>query len=182
MEVAPYFFDLLIQYRYVLLFPLLVIEGPIVNLVAGFLSSAGGGMLMDVKIVFLIALVADIAGDTTYYMIGRYGKTLLLSPERLKAVEQYFKSHGVKTLIVGKFSHGIGWPLMVAAGSIHFPYRKFFMVNSWVSIVKSALITGLGYYFGTHYQAVAGYLGKVGIAISVIMIAFISYYIFKSRK
>ncbi|HUZ60693.1 MAG TPA: hypothetical protein VMU83_18125, partial [Hanamia sp.] len=63
-------FYLLLKFRYVILFPLAVVEGPILAVIAGFLCTEG---YLNLFIVYTIIVLGDITGDTICYLFGRWG-------------------------------------------------------------------------------------------------------------
>ena len=68
--------QLLLTYRYWLLLPLALVEGPVVALVAGALVLLG---YLQALPVFLIAVLGDFLPDMAYFSLGRWGtRTALL--------------------------------------------------------------------------------------------------------
>ena len=61
---------LLIQYKYLILFPIIVIEGPFATIVSGFLVSLG---IFNVFIAYPIIILGDLASDSIFYFVGRFG-------------------------------------------------------------------------------------------------------------
>ncbi len=182
---------LLISYKYFLLFPALIVEGPVVTIMSAFLSTSGGGLVFNVWNLLLVVIVADITGDTMYYAIGRYAKDFLISrypgrfsldPKRIEGLELYFKGHGAKTIVMGKISHGLGWPAMVAAGSAHMPYRKFITINAVVSTLKSCILISLGYYYGIYYEELLHSLGLAGLVITTLCLVLVIYWVIRSKR
>lgn len=182
---------LLIEYKYFILFPAMILEGPTSTILASFLSSPAGGHIMDVYTVFIIAVIADITGDTLYYLIGRLGKGVMverypkrfsISPLRFSRIEDYFKRHGAKTVAIAKVTHSLGWPAMVGAGSSRMPYSRFLSVCTFVSIGKSAVLVSLGYFYGKHYESLIQYIGKTGLIVSTIVIITIIFILLRRRE
>ena len=62
---------LLSHYGYAVLFPLAVIEGPAVSVLAGFAVSLG---YLNGIAVFLVLLLGDVVGDALHYALGRWGR------------------------------------------------------------------------------------------------------------
>ena len=142
------------HYRYLLLFPLVAIEGPIVTVIAGFLASLGQ---MEFIIALIIVITGDLAGDTIYYLLGkwggrpwmkRWGHYIGLNEHRIAKLETHFKKHPAKTLLLGKLAHGFGGPVLAAAGLADLPYLSFFLFNLAPTVPKSLLLFLLGFYFG----------------------------------
>jgi membrane protein DedA with SNARE-associated domain len=144
----------LAQYGYLALFPLVVLEGPIVSVLAGFLASLG---IFNFFLLFFVVVAGDVTGDLAHYAIGRWGrkkfidrwgKYLGLTNERVLQVEKHFEKHQAKTLLLGKISHGIGGIPLVAAGVARMPLGEFFLINLVATLPKSLALLLLGYFFG----------------------------------
>ena len=174
---------LLIAYKYFFLFPLVVAEGPIVTVVAGFLSSLG---YLDIFIAYALVVVGDVAGDCLYYafgyyggqkFVGRWGHFFGITWERVEKLEEHFKNHSGKTLIIGKFTHAIGAVVLVAAGMAKMPFWRFVLYNFIPTLPKSLILLLVGFYFGEAYNKINTYLdytaiGTIGLAVIFIIIYF----------
>jgi membrane protein DedA with SNARE-associated domain len=179
----------LLVYKYFVLFPFVVIEGPIVTIISGLLSSVN---LLNIFIVYPVIVVADLTGDFIYYSIGRwgregflakYGKYFGLKKENIQRVENHFEKHTRKTLVIGKISHAFGAPILVAAGIANVKILDFFLFNLIATIPKSLFFLLLGYYFGQAYVKLNKYLNYVSIGILVIAIlVIIGFYVYKRMK
>jgi len=170
----------LLNYRYLILFPLTVIEGPIVTVTAGLMSSLG---LMNFYVVYMIVVAGDLTGDGIYYSIGRWGRRPLerwgkfigVHPERIEKIEKHFINHGGKTLIAAKLSHAVGGIVLISAGIARIPFRKFIFFNFWATLPKSLILILIGYYFGNTYLRFQkfvdlAWLGTLAIAILMFVI------------
>ena len=51
----------LLVYKYFILFPVMVIEGPIITIIAGFLSSLE---LLNPFLVYVVVVIADLTGSS----------------------------------------------------------------------------------------------------------------------
>jgi len=180
----------LAQYRYVVLFPLVVIEGPIVTILAGFLASLGQ---MNLLICYPLVVVADIVGDMSMYAQGRWGgkpaverwgHRFGIKPEMIVRLEERFKKHPGKTLILGKVSHFFGGPILIAAGMARMRISKFLWYNFIGTVPKSLILLLLGFYFGQAYEKfdrVFTYAGWAAVAL-VVLSVFIYIAIAKKSK
>ena len=65
---------LLETYKYLFLLPLAIIEGPIVAIIVGFLTTL---KVFDTYISYAILVVGDVIGDSSLYALGRWGTSLL---------------------------------------------------------------------------------------------------------
>lgn len=173
--------QLLIHYKYAILLPIAAVEGPIVSILGGFLASSGH---LNVFAVFAVVVLGDLIGDTTYYSLGkfgglgfarRHGNLLGLTEQRLKGLEDHFTKHAGKTLVIGKFSHGLGSIVLFVAGMSKVPYPKFAFYNLWSTALKSLILVTVGYYYGYAYQRISDYFSYasyffIGLAIVLIVV------------
>lgn len=182
---------LIIQYKYLILFPFLVIEGPVVTIIAAFLASPAHREL-SLPILFVEVVVADLTGDIFYYCVGRFGGLRIVSrwgrkfgltEARFLKIEEYFKNHGGKTIVAGKIGHGFGWPTMIVAGATRMNFFRFLSVCLGVSIIKSSFLMFLGYYYGKSYNELSNNVHNGGVILSAVLIgAIIVYFLIKRPK
>ena len=144
----------LIHYKYLILFPIIAIEGPIATVLAGFLASLG---FMNFFVAYAVIVAGDLAGDSLYFALGywgreklirRWGKYLGITMERVERLEKHFRSHSGKTLIIGKLSHVFGVVVLLAAGLAKIKFRDFLKFDFIATIPKSLILILTGYYFG----------------------------------
>jgi len=83
----------------------LPIPGETILLVAGYFASTG---VFRVPLVMLVAATGAVIGDNIGFAIGhhygrgfllRVGRFFFLTPKRLEYMENYFESHGNKTIL-----------------------------------------------------------------------------------
>jgi membrane-associated protein len=141
-----------IKYKYQAIFPIAVLEGPIITIISGFLVSRGTLSLLP---ALLVVFFGDFISDAGFYFLGRWGrhaidylKFVRISEERLKKLENRFKSSPWKTMALAKVSYGLGSIFMIAGGASHMPSRDFFKYISPLNLARSSVLLSLGYYFG----------------------------------
>ena len=175
---------LLLTYKYVLLFPLSIIEGPIVTVIGGFLASLH---LMNWIIIYLIVIVGDVLGDGLMYSFGRFGGETLkkhgfrvgVTHERLEFAKKYFDEHHHKAIITSKLVHGIGVSGLVAAGVSKIPYLRFMRTCLLISLLQSAFFLIVGIFFGHAYKQIGDYLDYFAATVSLLVLAsiFLAWFI-----
>lgn len=178
----------LLVYKYFFLFPVAVLEGPIISVIGGFLVAGG---VFHFWITYAVLIAGDIVGDTFYYLIGywgraglinRWGHLIGLTPERLHTIEKHFHHHAGKTLLGGKFSQVAGGGILVAAGAAKMRYSKFIGYNLIATIPKSFALLLLGYYFGEAYAQIDKYFSYAAWALGGALILGVLIYWFIKRK
>ncbi len=177
--------NLLLHYKYLILLPLSVIEGPIITVIAGFFATMG---IFNPYLVYTIAVVGDIFGDTLAYGIGRwgsvpfinhFGRYVGITPEKTEKARAYFETHHTRAVLFSKIFHGVGVAGLITAGNLKVPYKRFFWLCIRISLVQSAIFLTLGLLFGKAYIKFGRYLDYFGIATIGIGIAVLLFFIIK---
>jgi len=157
---------------YALLFPIAIIEGPIITVVAGFLAA---DQVVNFFLVYLIVVAGDVTGDCFYYCIGRFGgkkffdrwgRYFGITTERIASMEKHFSKHSGKTILISKITHGIGPAILIAAGASHVTFKKFFIFSALGALPMSLIFLSIGYFFGQAYLSIGKYLDWFGLAAS----------------
>lgn len=175
---------LLIRFKYGVLLPATIIEGPMATIIAGLLAAHG---YLNIFVSLGVVVVADIISDAAYYALGRWGHMALadrfklalgITPERLERLQIYFRERGWQTFFAGKVLHGAGVAVLISAGAARVPFWQFLGYNIPVTIIKSLVLLLIGYYFGQllrtfqHYLDI-GILLSFGIASIIAIVLFI---------
>ena len=181
-------FALLITYRYLLLFPISIIEGPIISIIAGFLVTLD---VFNPFIVYAIVLAGDFVGDTMFYLIGRFGRRIFssrlgkrigLTPERLHSATENFGSKHFRTIVISKITHGFGITGLTAAGLLKIPYPKYISICMLTSLFQAAAFLITGIFFGQAYKELGKYLDYFAATTIAIGLAITSYFVYKHFK
>ncbi len=172
------------QYRYLILFPLAWIEGPMLAFITGSLIPLGYFSPIP---LFLILVAGDVIPDITYYFLGRFGGKLEfvkrhswkvgLNGERLDTIKNLWFTHTHKTMLVSKFAYGLSTPLLITAGLIHLPFRRFWTSSVPLSIAQYVFLIALGYFFGGYFSEVKDTLTRVQLLIAAVAVVGIVYYL-----
>jgi membrane protein DedA with SNARE-associated domain len=178
-------FRFLVRYKYIVIFPVATLEGPIITMVSGFLISLG---VLSFVPTLIVVFAGDMISDSFYFFLGKRGrkfveriKFLRVSESRLQKMEEHFNNgHPTKTFIVSKISYGVGSLFLVAAGASRMAYRKFLEYVSPMNMIRSALLLLIGYSLGRAVRYSGVYLEYY--TVGVIIILPIGYYIFKKIR
>ena len=169
----------------------LPIPGETILLVAGYFCSLSDGL--SIPLVMLVAAMGAVTGDNIGFAIGhhygrgfllKFGRFVFLTPKRLEYMENYFRSHGNKTVLVARFITGLRVFAALLAGASMMRWRIFFLYNVLGAILWSVVITSLGYIFGQSLPVLVKWVGWTGtiILIAVIVIAVIAWQVKKYRE
>jgi membrane protein DedA with SNARE-associated domain len=174
------------HYKYIVIFPISILEGPIITVIGGFLVYLG--YLNGFLAYFFLAL-GDLVGDALHYVLGRYysdakwfkkiGKYLGYDERREKIVEEHFKKHPGKTVLLAKVSHGIGGFIQIVAGMAKMDFKKFMWFSLIGTIPKALALFFVGYYLGSSYEIINKYLDRFAYIVIILIIGVAIYFFSK---
>jgi membrane protein DedA with SNARE-associated domain len=172
-SVAP----ILLKYRYWIIIPLSLLEGPMVAVATGALSSLG---YFNPYVAYLFFVVKDVVVDGAYYYLGRVAgdrpfcarllERMRVTPNEVERVRGLWDSRGWRTMFVGKLAWGLSPLFLAVAGIVAVPVSRFLRYAASVALVQYVVLFLLGYYFGAVTARVSAALRIVqyGIALGVL--------------
>ena len=181
--------NLIIQYRYAILLPLALIEGPIIAFVAGTLASLGYFNIYALGIFFF---ARDMGMDALYYSLGYFGgrtswvhRTLAklhVTEDHLDGVRLLWQQHPLSTMFIGKLSYGVGSTFVIIAGIVKMRITTFFKYGAIVAITQYWSLLALGFFFGASFGGkISNILENIQYLIGGLGIVITIYYIFSWR-
>lgn len=186
MFTTAHLFALLATYGYAILFPLSVVEGPVVAMIAGFFVSTGA---LNGVLVFCLLMAGDMVGDTLYYGLGkmfrrkkipRILQAIGITEPRVQRFDLLFEKHDWKILLLGK-TQAVGGVILFSAGFARMPYLPFLAYNFIGSLPKVLLFLVIGYYFGNALKDLDHVVSDVAlISFGLAVLLLISYVILKA--
>ena len=193
MELAgQQIFEFLRHFGYWIMLPLMIIEGPVITIIASMLAKLGA---FNIFLVFVFSVLGDMIGDIILYYLGyalgnrfveKIGKYLGITENLILKMEKYFEKHGGTTIFTVKSTTGLCWATFAAAGIVKMDFRKFLKYSFLGGIVWSGFLVILGYFYGymwaelRHYMKIAGW---IVMALAIISIGIIqTYKKYQSKK
>lgn len=178
---------LLEHYKYLLLFPLAVVEGPIITVIAGFLVTLG---VLNPFVVYVIVVVGDIVGDTFWYAVGRFGhggivrgleRFFGVTSQKVARAKEKIEQNRFKMTALFKLTQGVGFAGLVAAGLARVSYPLFIVACLLVTLGQVLFYLIVGLLFGHAYQRIGGYLNDA-VIISIVLFVFAGLWIWYRSK
>ncbi len=181
--LVQYWFAKLLIYKYFVAFPLAIVEGPIVMVACGFLLRLGAFSFWP---IYLALVLGDFVADIVWYFVGyygarkfadRWGKYFSITPESLEKLEVLFHNHQSKILFISKITMGFGFALatLIAAGMAKVPLKKYALFNFLGGFVWTALLMGVGYFFGHLYTIIDKSFKVAFVTFLIIMLIAVLY-------
>jgi membrane-associated protein len=137
----------------------------------GALAAVGGSGKLPVGGIYLLLVVAAVAGNTLNYAVGRLlgqrafsGHYRFFRLEYLLRTERYFERHGGITVLLSRFMPIVRTFAPFVAGIGHMPYLRFQAFNVAGALAWVALFLLGGYVFG-NLPWVKGHFGLVTLIV-----------------
>ncbi|MDQ1284405.1 MAG: hypothetical protein QG620_753 [Patescibacteria group bacterium] len=167
----------------------MIIEGPVVTIIAAMLASLGA---FNVFVVLILSIIGDMAGDVILYGLGyryglgfvrRVGKYMGITEKLVARMEKYFARHGGKTIFAVKSTTGLCWAAFTAAGIVKMDFKKFLKYSFLGGIVWSSFLVAMGYFYGYLWREIKQYIESIGWIISVLAVAtFVAITLYKNWR
>ena len=169
----------LMTYRYILIIPLTIVEGPIVMVLCGFLLRFGE---FDILPLYGALTLADVIGDIGWYCVGRFGGLPFIkrfghffsvTEKSLAKTTALFHKYHNRILFISKITMGFGFALvtLITAGIAKVPFKKYLLFNISGQLIWTAVLLGIGYLFGNLYTSInKGFRDVTLVAICIIVI------------
>lgn len=166
----------LIAQGYLALFIITILEGPLITILGGFLSSLG---FFNIYIAYLVILIADTIGDLLGYTIGYVGRNKFavkilgwfkIKEDKLLGLDDFFLRHGGKSIFLSKFITGAGSWTLISAGMARFKLSRFMKYSVSASILKTGAYMALGYFFGHIYRYLIQTMNTISAIIVIIIL------------
>lgn len=173
----------ILTYRYLVILPIAIFEGPIITIILAFLAAQG---YFNVIPVYLILILGDLMGDMLYYGLGRFGHIIATSvvgrklgvkDHHLDRVDKHFKDHSGKTLLFGKWTHTAGAVILTSAGVAKMPMGKFLLYNLIGTLPKTLVLMFVGYYLGYAFLRINSVIEKVGFVLGALIVMGVLVYL-----
>ena len=125
---------------------------------AGILAASGH---FSLALAIAVIFVANFLGVTIGYWTGKeYGKRyireeskFLFKKEYVEKAEDFYKRHGGKAIILGRFIPAVRAFIPAIAGIAKMPYRELMIYNAIGAALWSISVPALGYFAGDWLKA-----------------------------
>ncbi len=177
--------DWLIRHGYLIMFLVMLVEGPAVNATAALGASQGH---FNVFIVFGLSFFANFLPDVLYYLLGnwtgqwmldRFGPRIGIAPARRERAAGLITNNMGKWLLFIKTIPLISPPGLAVMGALGVSMRRFIWWDMAIVALVSAMFTTLGYFSGEGYGVLRTAFGYgplwLGVIITLFVLASLTY-------
>lgn len=173
-------------WNYVIIFLAMIIEGDPFLFTAFFLANEG---VFGIATLSIVIFCGVLVGDLLWYWLGiRIDKTnskLIPWAEKIASpFDEHLISRTFHTIFISKFTYGTYHAILVRAGMLRFPIRRFIGYDAISTVVWMVAVGGLGYFSSYSFSLVKQYLkyAEIGLLVGVLFFIFLSKYISKRSK
>lgn len=179
------FFNFIQPHTYIILFLIMLVEGPIITAVAAYASSLG---YFNIWMIFLISVLGNLIPDILFYWIGRSSRVksveffinkYFLSENSVKSMEKNLHLHFGKTFLVTKLCPMLPIPGILLSGFIRISFLRFIIVDIFFNLLYSVIFIIIGYIFGFAINNIFKYfkIGQYSFLGILVLVAFVYFII-----
>lgn len=164
------------------------IPSEIVLPLAGFLAGRGE---FHVLILIAVATLGSVVGsyiiylvsrwfgnDRVYWLIGRYGKFALITPDDLAKSEDWFRKHGRAAVFFGRLIPGIRSLVSIPAGLSDMPSNQFLLYTAVGSGLWNGILITAGWILGDQWERVEDYTRILQVITVAVILAAIVWFVY----
>jgi len=167
------------------------VPGETILLFASFLAYSEREL--HLPIIIVVATAACTIGDNLGYLIGRRGGRRLLAryqhifrirDKTIARGERLFARYGSLTIFFARFVFGMRIIAGPLAGVLHMEWKRFVLFNFLGAVVWVTVITLVGYFFGSQWDALLRVMHRInlGIAAAVGVVALLFWWRHRRRR
>lgn len=158
----------------------LVVPGESLVTVAGVLAQRH---VLTLHVAWWSVFAGAVLGDSVGYALGRhFGRPWLLrhghragiTEDRMRETEQFMRSHGGKSILVGRFIGFARALVPFIAGAGHMRYPIFLAFDAVGAALWALGFMVLGYTLGASWYEVEHWIGRTTTALGVALVALVA--------
>jgi len=155
---------------------------------AGYLVYQGK---MNMALVILCGTVGSLVGAYANYfashylgrpLIIRYGKYVLIPPEKFEKVERFFLQHGEISTFIGRLLPVIRHLISIPAGLAGMNHLKFSLYTLLGAGIWCTILTLIGYAIGENQKLIMQYSHKALVWVVLFSITLVAVYVWRQRS
>ncbi len=156
---------------YLILFVMVMLEGPVSILLAAGAASAG---FLHPLPVLAAAILGNVTADMLWYTLGYHGRIDWLlrrrgrfgvDPQKLERFKRVINRHVVKLLFFAKATDVIIVPVLIATGAARVGWRRCLPVIFATNLLTNLVVVVLGYFLASNLLKVQQGMRYAGFAI-----------------
>jgi len=103
-------------------------------------------------------------------LLERYRHSFIIGDAAVKRGEALFRNYGAATILFARFVFGMRVIAGPMAGILRMPWRTFALFNLLGATLWVAVISCLGFFFGSRWSALMHFMKRFDVAIAVVFV------------
>lgn len=154
---------------------------------AGYLAYQGN---MSMTLAILCGTVGSLIGAYANYFVSqylgrplilKYGKYVLIPPEKFERVERFFLQHGEISTFIGRLLPVIRHLISIPAGVAGMNHFKFSLYTLLGAGLWCTILTLIGYAIGENQSLIMQYSHKALLWVVLFSAALVAIYVWRKR-
>jgi len=155
---------------------------------AGYLVYQGK---MNMAIAILSGTVGSLAGAYANYFASRYlgrplilkyGKYVLIPPDKFERVEKFFLRHGEISTFIGRLLPVIRHLISIPAGVAGMNHLRFSLYTLAGAGIWCTILTFIGYAIGDNKELIMQYSHKALVWVLLFSLVLVAAYVWRQRR
>lgn len=159
--------------------------GDTLLMTAGIFAAQGK---LSIELTIAVIALAAIAGDNTGYHIGRrFGPrlfhkkdSLIFRKEYIDRAHKFYETYGSRTMLFAHFVPVVRTFVSPVAGAAGMNYKQFVIFNAIGDTAWAAIVTLVGYWFGTKIPNIDHYIVLAVVGVMVLTLGPTFYHLSKA--
>jgi membrane-associated protein len=181
---TSFLINLIQIHGYLFLFFLMILEGPVITMIAGFIASFG---ILNIHYLIILATLGNFIPDLMFFSIGKFSRikkienflyNLGMTKARMIKIERNLKKHPIKSIVIIKLTPILAIPGIIVAGFMKSSsLKKFAIISLITNIISAFVFLSIGFYSGAILNKIMNYFRLSQYFIFFIILAVILAYI-----
>lgn len=194
-QITQWIIETVSQFGYPGIFIMMLLESSffpfpseVVMVPAGYLAFKGQ---MSMTMVILLGIAGSLAGALLNYYLAvwlgrpfleRFGKYLLLTPEKLERVDRFFTKHGEISTFIGRLITVVRQYISFPAGLARMHLGKFLFFTGLGAGLWVTVLTIIGYVAAGNEDLIKTYSREATLGLVALCILVLGLYIYRHRR
>lgn len=165
------------HWTYIVVALLVIVQGPLMTLLAAAAAAAG---LLRLPLVFAAGVLGNLAADILWYNVGRAGKIpwflRFTAPARRPLLEKKIASlqagmskNATRLLLLAKLSTGFAVPTLIAVGLARVPWKRWFPIAFLGETLWTGSLALIGYFASSYVARFSQDVRLFGLVMTILL-------------
>lgn len=194
-EIVQWLLDTIGSLGYPGIFLLMAMESSVIPVPSELVMPPAGYLAFQGRMNMAVAILCGTFGSLTgayvnYFashylgrpLIIKYGKYVLIPPEKFERVEKFFLRHGEISTFIGRLLPVVRHLISIPAGLAGMNHLRFSLYTLLGAGIWCSILTGIGYIIGENQQLIMLYAHKALAWVILCCALLLAAYVWRHRR